>query len=99
MGLFFTQWINAPEDRASLLPENTSLAVLMKKHGLKFSHLDLTEAEAEHWRKKVDVLEELKPEFEKEKNVRLYDYRHSEATRYANWDLSKRSRYLYHVRL
>lgn len=99
MGLFFTEWINNAEDKASLLPENTALAVLLKKYNLRFTTFDLTEHEAEHWRKKVAVLEQLRPEFEKEKNLRLYNYRFSEAIRYANWDLSKRSRYLYHIRL
>jgi len=99
MGLSYTQWITNAEDKASLLPENTSLAALLKKHDLKFATFDLTEHEAEHWRKKVDALKRLRPEFEKEGNLRLYDYRYSEAIRYANWDSSKRSRYLYHVRL
>lgn len=99
MGLFFTQWIDDLSEQASLLPESTSLAVLLKKHGLKFTNFDLTEQEAEHWRKKVEVLKQLKSEFEKEGNSNLYNYRYTEAIRYANWDLSKRSRYLYHVRL
>lgn len=99
MGLFFTEWINNVEDKARLLPENTSLAVLLKKYNLRFTTLDLTEHEAAHWRKKVDVLEQLRFEFEKEGNLGLYNYRYSEAIRYADWDLSKRSRYLYHIRL
>jgi len=99
MGLFYTQWINDPADRAALQPEHTSLAVLLKKHHLKFTALDLTEPEALHWHKKLAALEQLKPEFEKEGNLNLYHYRHSEALRYANWDSTKRSRHLYHVRL
>ncbi len=99
MGLFYTQWINDPADRADLLPANTSLAVILKNHDLKFTAFDLTEAEAEHWRKKLAVLEQLEPEFEKEGNLGLYHYRHSEALRYANWESSLRSRHLYHVRL
>ena len=99
MGLFYTQWINDPSERSGLLPENTSLAVLLKKHRLKFTYLDLTEPEAEHWRKKLAVLEQLKPEFEREGNLALYHYRHSEALRYAHWDAGQRSRHLYHVRL
>jgi ubiquinone/menaquinone biosynthesis C-methylase UbiE len=97
MGIFFTQWINNFEDKENLLPENTALAILLKKYDLKFSALDLTENEAKHWRKKVGVLEELEPQFEKEGSLDLYNYRHSEAVRYANWDLEKRSRYLYHI--
>jgi ubiquinone/menaquinone biosynthesis C-methylase UbiE len=99
MGLFYTQWINDPADRAALLPANTSLAVLLQKHHLEFTSIDLTEPEAEHWRRKLAVLEQLKPEFEKEGNLGLYHYRHSEAFRYANWDSRLRSRHLYQVRL
>ena len=99
MGLFYTQWINDRAARADLLPANTSLAVLLKKHDLKFTSFDLTEAEAEHWQKKLAVLEQLEPEFEKEGSLGLYHYRHSEALRYANWDSTLRSRHLYHVRL
>ncbi|MCA1624388.1 MAG: class I SAM-dependent methyltransferase [Acidobacteria bacterium] len=97
MGIFYTQWISNLEDKENLLPENTALAIVLKKHSLKFTALDLTENEAEHWQKKVDVLEELKPQFEKEGNLDLYNYRLNEAVRYANWDLRKRSRYLYHI--
>lgn len=97
MGLFFTEWINNLEDEAKLLPENTSLAALLKKYGLRFTTFDFTASEDEHWRKKVEVLRELKPAFEKEGKLDLYDYRYSEAVRYANWDLRKRSRYLYHL--
>jgi len=99
MGLFYTEWINDAAERARLLPENTSLATLLKKHRLKFTYFDLTESEAEHWRRKLAVLEQLKPAFEKEGNQRLYRYRHTEAARYAHWNTGRRSRHLYHVRL
>ena len=99
VGIFFTQWINHLAARENLLPENTDLAKILKKYDLKFRALDLTENEAEHWRKKVEVLEELKPRFEREGNLKLYNYRYSEAARYANWDLARRSRYFYHITL
>lgn len=98
MGIFFTQWINDLEEAAELLPENTSLAALLKKYDLNFTAHDLTAREAEHWRRKVEVLDELRPEFEREGSLRLHEYRRSEAARYAGWDLRKRSRHLYHVR-
>ena len=97
MGLFYTQWIDDHADKARLLPDHTSLALLLKKHDLKFTAFALTEREDAHWRKKLAVLEELRGEFEREGNLALYHYRHSEALRYANWDVSKRSRHLYHV--
>jgi cyclopropane fatty-acyl-phospholipid synthase-like methyltransferase len=97
MGIFFTQWIIDLEEAARLSPDETDLARLLKQHDLKFTTLDLTGHEAEHWRKKLFVLEQLKSEFEREGNLALYEYRHSEAARYAHWDLRKRSRHLYHV--
>ncbi|HEX8246727.1 MAG TPA: class I SAM-dependent methyltransferase [Pyrinomonadaceae bacterium] len=99
IGIFYTQWINNLAERENLLPENTYLAKLLEKYDLKFRALDLTVNETEHWRKKVEVLEELKPQFEREGNLNLYNYRYAEAARYANWDLAKRSRYLYHISL
>jgi cyclopropane fatty-acyl-phospholipid synthase-like methyltransferase len=97
MGLFYTQWIDDHADHLRLLPGHTSLAMLLNEHDLKFTAFDLTEPEAAHWRKKLAVLEELRGEFEKEGNLALYHYRHSEALRYANWDAGKRSRHIYHV--
>ncbi|HEX8457323.1 MAG TPA: methyltransferase domain-containing protein [Pyrinomonadaceae bacterium] len=97
MGIFYTQWINQQSERAALLPENTALAVLLDKCDLSFTYFELTRAEAEHWQKKLAVLEQLEPEFEREGNPNLYHYRHSEALRYANWDTAHRSRHLYHV--
>ena len=99
IGIFFTQWINDLADKENLLPENTDLAKILGKYDLKFRALDLSRNEAEHWRKKVEVLEEMKPQFEREGNLKLYNYRYSEAARYANWDSAKRSRYLYRVTL
>jgi ubiquinone/menaquinone biosynthesis C-methylase UbiE len=99
IGIFYTQWINRLAERENLSPENTDLAKLLGKYDLKFRALDLTENEAEHWRKKVAVLEEMKPLFEREGNLNLYNYRYTEAARYANWDLAGRSRYLYHISL
>lgn len=99
IGIFYTQWINDLAESENLLPENTYLAKLLEKYDLKFRALDLTPNEAGHWRKKVEVLEEMKPQFEREGNLNLYNYRYTEAARYANWDLEKRSRYLYHITL
>ncbi|HZH32422.1 MAG TPA: class I SAM-dependent methyltransferase [Pyrinomonadaceae bacterium] len=99
MGLFYTQWIDDPAERASLLPESTSLAMLLKKRQVQFTAYDLTDSETEHWHRKLGVLEQLKPQFEEEGNLGLYLYRHSEALRYANWPTGMRSRHLYHIRL
>jgi len=99
MGIFFTQWIDDASESEKLLPENTDLATLLGKYDLKFSTLNLSENETKQWRKKVSVLEELQPQFEAEDNLDLYNYRYSEAARYAVWDSEKRSRYLYHISL
>ena len=76
------------------------MTALLKASGFDVRRVvDLSAHEAEHWRKKVEVLEEMKPQFEREGNLKLYNYRYSEAARYANWDLARRSRYLYHITL
>lgn len=96
MGIFYTQWIEN-ETAEMLLPEHTELGVVLKKYDLEYETLDFTKAEVKHWQKKVKVLEELKPEFEKEGSLELYEYRYDEATYYEKWNPEKRSRHLYHV--
>jgi cyclopropane fatty-acyl-phospholipid synthase-like methyltransferase len=97
MGVFYTQWINKTAERERCFPENTDLAEILKTYNLKFTTLDLTESEMDHWQKKVNTLEKLKPQFDKEGSMELYNYRYSEAKRYSNWDKEKHRRYLYHI--
>ena len=99
MGIFYTQWIDNDTEKEMLLPENTELAAVLNKYNLEYQTIDFTKAEQEHWKKKVSVLKELKPAFEKEKNLDLYEYRYDEAVHYNEWDPEKRSRYLYHVHI
>lgn len=100
LGVFYTQWVVELEEAARLRPEGTDLAVALRRLGLKFTAArDLTREEAEHWRRKLGALEEMRPEFEREGSLALHAYRHTEAARYAAWDLRKRSRHLYLVKL
>ena len=99
MGIFFTQWIDDDTEKEMLLPGNTELAEVLNKYNLEYRTVDFTKEEEEHWQKKVRVLEELKPKFEKEDNLTLYEYRYEEAQYYKEWDSQKRYRYLYHIQV
>jgi len=79
MGIFFTQRIFSDDLKDWLQPENTQLAQSLKKYNLDFKTWDFTKEEAEHWHKKLQVLDELKPEFEAEGNLFLYNMRYNEA--------------------
>ena len=97
MGIFFTQWIDDDTEKELLFPKCTELAAALNNNHLQYTTQDFTREEEEHWHKKVEVLEELKPLFEKEGNLKLFEYRYDEAVYYKGWDPEKRSRYLYHI--
>lgn len=97
MGIFYTQWIDDDAEKEMLLPGNTELAHVLNKYNLKYTTVDFTQEEEYHWQKKVKILKELKPAFEKEGSLELYEYRYDEAQYYKEWDPEKRSRYLYHI--
>jgi len=96
MGIFFTQRIFGTDSIDLLLPEKTHLAQALNKNSLDFKTWNFSDEEANHWQKKVKVLEELKPEFEAEKSHFLYKFRYSEAKAHTQ-NPDKRARYLYHV--
>jgi len=96
MGIFFTQRIFSDDLKDWLQPDNTQLAQSLKKYNLNFKTWDFTKEEAEQWRKKLQVLEELKPEFEAEGNLLLFKLRYNEANFIAPNE-HRRSRFLYHV--
>lgn len=97
MGIFYTQWIDDDTEKELLNPDSTELAAVLNRYNLEYQTIDFTKAEEVHWKRKVSVLKELKPAFEKEGNLDLYEYRYDEAVYYNEWNPEKRSRYLYHV--
>ena len=97
LGIFYTQWTK--KDKLDILePENTHFAQILNKEKIKYEYFEFTDNETKHWKKKIEVLEKLKPEFEKEGNLDLYDFRYEEASRVMNQkqkqDIVSR-RYLY----
>jgi cyclopropane fatty-acyl-phospholipid synthase-like methyltransferase len=99
LAAFFSQWVMDESEAGRLLADHTDLARALSKLGLGFETMDLTRQHHSHWDKKLAALERLKPEFEREGNLKLYEYRFSEASRYSAWDKGKTSRYLYTVKL
>lgn len=93
LGLFYTHWNDAGPD--ALRPDGTPLGSLLAGLGMSFRTYDFTEAEHRHWALKKQTLERLQPSFQDEGNDWLYQFRYSEAVRYADWNPAHRSRHLY----
>jgi cyclopropane fatty-acyl-phospholipid synthase-like methyltransferase len=98
LAAFFSQWVMDVSEVERLQADHTDLAGVLAKLGLEFETIDLTREHVSHWAKKLAALERLKPEFEREGNLKLYEYRFSEASRYSAWDSEKTSRYLYTIK-
>ncbi len=69
MGIFFTQMMKPEDSKELLLPEKTKLAQVLKKHNLNFQTWNFTKNEHRIWQKCKELAEELKSEFEAEKNL------------------------------
>ena len=95
---YFSQWIMDLEYSKNLDPTNTHLAQILNDLGLVYTYTDLTISGIHHWKKKLQVLEEMKMDFEEEGSMPLWEYRYREAHRYANWGDDKYARYLYEIR-
>lgn len=95
---YFSQWIMDEAYRANLQPDQTHLAKVLNALNCPYKTHPLTESGIHHWKKKRDVLLDMKDEFTREGNAALWDYRYREADRYANWGDQKYARYLYVIR-
>jgi len=86
--------------KEKLPPDKTPLAEALKANGLTFSTWDLTQQDYQLARRRKEVLAELKPQFEAEGIMFIYDNRmgDAEGIRQAIED-GLHSRYLYHVQL
>jgi ubiquinone/menaquinone biosynthesis C-methylase UbiE len=96
MGFCYTQWWDEGDPKALLQAESTELAELLRRCGLRFETWDFSAAEDTHWQHKLDVLAELRPEFEDEGNMWLHEFRRHEAAYYVtmrSWE--NRSRHIY----
>lgn len=94
---YFSQWIMDEAYADNLLPDNTQLAKILKELKLPYTYTNLTESGIRHWRSKLAVLEQMKQDFWEEGSNNLWEYRHREAQRYANWGDDKYARYLYEI--
>jgi ubiquinone/menaquinone biosynthesis C-methylase UbiE len=96
---YFSQWIMDENYSENLHAENTHLAKALRELKLSYSFTDLTTSGINHWKRKLEVLNQLKTNFIEEGHLDLWDYRYREANRYANWGDTKYSRYLYEIYL
>ncbi|MCB0546854.1 MAG: class I SAM-dependent methyltransferase [Phaeodactylibacter sp.] len=94
---FFSQWINAEGERPFLEGTHTGLAKVLRELEQPFEFQDISESGRKHWRLKRDVLLDMRPDFEAEGNLALWDYRFREANRYAQWPADFYARFIYRV--
>lgn len=95
---YFSQWIMDEAYSENLNPDKTHLAKVLNELNLDYSFVNLSESGIKHWKTKLEVLNSMKSNFIKEGNENLWQYRHREAERYANWGDKKYSRYLYQIK-
>jgi ubiquinone/menaquinone biosynthesis C-methylase UbiE len=100
MGLFFSQKVEPEESKARLRARETDLGRVLSAHNLAFTSWDFTQNEHDHWRRSLELAEELKDAFEEEGNLNIYKTRMEEGRRLLKMsDQGRSSRFLYHVRL
>ena len=95
---YFSQWIMDVLYYENLQSKKTHLAKVLNELNLSYSHVNLTESGIKHWKKKLETLNQLKTDFIEEGSEKLWEYRHREAERYANWGDDKYARYLYEIK-
>ncbi len=93
--VYFSQWIMDSSYDDYLDVKQTKLARILNECSLEYDAIDLRISGLRHWKTKLQVLEEMKTEFEQEGNASLWDYRYREAYRYANWGDNLYTRYFY----
>ena len=98
MGVFYSTKIAAGQTHESLAPDQTPLAKVLQEHGLSFQTWDFTQDERGIWEKTLQVAEALKPAFEAEGHLDIYEANASEARSLLEYVRTGRtSRYLYHI--
>ena len=100
MGLFSFQYLSDNDPPDILLPNNTTLAQVLKKHDLPFRTWNFTEREKEVYRRQRQVATELMEEFRAEGNLDLCEDRIEECEEdLPLLEAGKKQQYLYHVQL
>ncbi|EDY81010.1 Methyltransferase domain family [Verrucomicrobiia bacterium DG1235] len=72
--VFWTQTVDSEEERTSLLPDKTQLAIAFKKGGMKYSHHNYTTEERNYWKRAHRAIRELEEEFKKEGELEFYEH-------------------------
>jgi SAM-dependent methyltransferase len=77
LGIFYSYalWEDPHATPADLAPERTPVGQALAETGFTFQSWDFTDADGEHARRKLEVIEELKDAFEREGNGFLYENR------------------------
>jgi SAM-dependent methyltransferase len=77
MGIFysFALWEDLTAGKENLLPGNTPLGVALNEAGFSFQTWDFTDADYQHAQRKLEVIEELRPAFEREGSAFLVENR------------------------
>lgn len=100
LALFYSSLKKDSDTDSDLLPENKPLGKALLKNGFKLEAIDFTSNEKRIWEDSIIVANELKSEFEKEKNLEIYKGRIAEAKKNINWQEKKlMTRHLYLARL
>jgi SAM-dependent methyltransferase len=98
IGILFSQWIRPGASQERLRPEETDVGRALQHCGLLFWTWDFSAQEVAHWQKKLDIAARMRPMFESEGNLWLYEFRLGEAKSHARAiGPHTRSRYLYLV--
>ncbi|HXX72104.1 MAG TPA: methyltransferase domain-containing protein [Candidatus Acidoferrales bacterium] len=96
MGILFTTHVSPDEPKEKLEPKKTPLAKALISNDLDFHTWDYTEDETGVWERQLQAAEELKPAFESEGNLLIYQLRTGEASTVLEYCRTGRSsRYLY----
>ncbi|MCB0567474.1 MAG: methyltransferase domain-containing protein [Phaeodactylibacter sp.] len=92
---FFSQWISEESESPLLEGPNTGFGKVFQELGQPFEFLDISGSGRRHWHRKRDVLLDMRPAFEAEGSLALWDYRFREANRYAEWKEAYYARFIY----
>jgi cyclopropane fatty-acyl-phospholipid synthase-like methyltransferase len=99
LNIFYSAWVDNDDNRSWLKADTTFLAESLRSLSLAYEIYDYSPSESEHWRLKLLVAEEMKPEFEAEGNAWLQQRRWIEAEGHRPYvENNNVSRFLYRVR-
>jgi SAM-dependent methyltransferase len=96
--ILFSQWIQPGGTKEKLQPDGTAVGRTLQRLKLPYWTWDFSAQEIAHWKKKLDVIARMRPMFEAEGNLWLYEFRLGEAKSHTRTiGPHTRSRYLYLV--